>query len=78
LVLLWAAATLARGKTRRERDTVHTSIEQTTRVRWVRCVLDTTFTGHEPAPLALTWQIDPKVHSNLETEIFVTDRGYRS
>ena len=87
------AATLARGKTRRDHDAVQTAIDQITRPRWVRRVLTTTLTGHTPADLRLTWHIDPAARTALETEIFgkrilVTDHndwtvteivaGYRS
>lgn len=87
------AGTLARGKTRRNRDAVQTVIDTITRPRWVRRVLTTTLTGHTPAELRLDWTIDAAARDSLETEIFgkrilVTDRddwtvaeivtGYRS
>jgi transposase len=64
------AATLARGKTRRDRDTVHANIEAITRPRWVAQVLTTELTGHTPADLRLTWRIDADARSALETETF--------
>ena len=64
------ADTLARGKTRRDRDAVQTTIETITRPRWVRRVLTTTLTGHTPAELRLAWRIDPAARDGLETEIF--------
>ena len=87
------AGTLARGKTRRNRDAVQTVIDTITRPRWVRRVLTTTLTGHTPAELRLDWTIDAAARDSLETEIFgkrilVSDRddwsvteivaGYRS
>lgn len=87
------AATLARGKTRRERAAVLTNIDKITRARWVNRVLTTELTGQTPAELRLTWTIDPEARAALETEIFgkrllVTDHdgwtiadvvaGYRS
>ena len=75
------AATLARGKTRRDRDAVQTAIEIITRPRWVHRVLTTELTGHTPAELRLAWRIDPAARDGLETEIFgkrilVTDHDH--
>ena len=64
------AGTLARGKTRRNRDAVQTVIDTITRPRWVRRVLTTTLTGHTPAELRLDWTIDAAARDSLETEIF--------
>src|SRR5660398_177994 len=64
------AATLARGKTRRDPDAVQTAIDAITRPRWVRRVLTTELTGHTPAKLRLSWRIDPTARTNLENEIF--------
>jgi len=87
------AATLARGKTRREPAAVQTAITAITSARWVNRVLTTTLTGTTPAQLRLTWHIDSAARTALETEIFgkrllVTDHhdwsvaevvaGYRS
>ena len=87
------AATLARGKTRRNRDAVQAAIETITRPRWIRRVLTTKLTGQNPAELRLSWRIDPAARTALEAEIFgkrilLTDRddwsvaeivtGYRS
>jgi len=87
------AATLARGKTRRDRTAVLADITRITRPRWVSKVLSTELTGHTPAELRLTWWIDPAARQALEAEIFgkrllVTDHddwtiadvvtGYRS
>ena len=87
------AATLARGKTRRQTDAVQANIDTITRPRWVARVLTTQLTGTTPATMRLTWHIDPAARQALETEIFgkrllVTDHddwtvpqvvaGYRS
>ena len=87
------AATLARGKTRRQAPAVHAAITAITSPRWVNRVLTTTLTGTRPADLRLTWRIDPTARAALESEIFgkrllVTDHhawsvsevvaGYRS
>jgi len=87
------AATLARGKTRRNRTAVLATISTITSPRWVNRVLTTDLTGTTPAKLRLTWHIDPAARKTLETELFgkrllVTDHddwtvsevvsGYRS
>lgn len=87
------AATLARGKTRRDRAAVLAEIAQITRPRWVSRVLTTELTGQTPAELHLSWNIDTAARQALETELFgkrllVTDHddwtiaevvaGYRS
>jgi len=75
------AATLARGKTRRNRAAVLAAISAITGPRWVARVLTTDLTGTTPAKLRLTWQIDPAARDALETEIFgkrllVTDQDH--
>ncbi len=87
------AATLARGKTRRDRDAVQANIDTITSKRWVNRVLATELTGDKPADLRLSWRINPDARHDLEDEFFgkrllVTDRdewsaadvvaGYRS
>jgi len=77
------AATLARGKTRRNRAAVHTAITAITGPRWVARVLTTELTGTTPAKMRLTWRIDPAARAALETEIFgkrllVTDHAHWS
>src|SRR5680860_933831 len=87
------AATLARGKTRRDRNAVLAEITRITRPRWVSRVLSTDLIGDTPAELRLSWRIDPAARRALETETFgkrllVTDHdnwtiaevvaGYRS
>jgi transposase len=75
------AATLARGKTRREPDAVQANIDTITRPRWVSRVLTTQLSGTTPATMRLTWQIDAAARKALETEIFgkrllVTDHDH--
>ena len=75
------AATLARGKTRRDRTTVLAEITRITRARWVNRVLTTTLTGAAPAEMRLSWKIDPTARKALETEMFgkrllVTDHDH--
>ncbi len=77
------AATLARGKTRRNRAAVQAAITAITGPRWVNRVLTTELTGTRPADLRLTWQTDPAARATLETEIFgkrllVTDHHHWS
>ncbi len=75
------AATLARGKTRRNRAAVLAAISAITGPRWVNRVLTTELTGTTPARMRLTWQVDPAARAALETEIFgkrllVTDHAH--
>jgi transposase len=75
------AATLARGKTRRERAAVQAAITSITHPRWVTRVLTTELTGTTPASMRLTWRIDPAARKTLETEHFgkrllVTDQDH--
>jgi len=75
------AATLARGKTRREPDAVQAEVTRITHPRWVARVLTTQLTGTTPATMRLTWQIDDAARRALETEIFgkrllVTDHDH--
>ncbi len=74
-------ATLARGKTRRNRAAVLAAISAITGPRWVARVLTTDLSGTTPAKLRLTWQIDPSARAALETEVFgkrllVTDHDH--
>ena len=64
------AATLARGKTRREPDAVLAEVTRITHPRWVARVLTTQLTGTTPATMRLTWQIDDAARKALESEIF--------
>ena len=75
------AATLARGKTRRDRPAVQGAITAITHPRWVTRVLSTELTGTTPASLRLTWRIDTAARKALETELFgkrllVTDQDH--
>jgi transposase len=87
------AATLARGKTRRDRAAVEAAIEQILRPRWVNRVVAWTLTGDRPAEFRLTFTTDGHGRQALEDELFgkrilVTDHddwplaevvaGYRS
>jgi len=74
-------ATLARGKTRRNRAAVLAAISAITGPRWVARVLTTDLSGTTPAKLRLTFQIDPSARDALETEVFgkrllVTDHDH--
>jgi len=87
------AATLARGKSRRDHTAVLAEIARITRPRWINRVLTTELTGQSPAELRLSWKIDTAARQALENELFgkrllVTDHddwtiaqvvaGYRS
>ena len=87
------AATLERGRSRRDRAGVEAEITRITRPRWLHRVLRTTLTGDTPTDLRLTHALDPTARRALERELFgkrllVTDRenwtvsdvvaGYRS
>lgn len=64
------AATLARGRTRRDKPAVQTAIDKILRPRWVNRVITTTLTGTTPAELRLTWNHDHTARDLLETELF--------
>ena len=64
------AATLARGKTRREPAAVLAEVTRITHPRWVARVLSTELVGQTPAQMRLTWHIDLAARDALETEIF--------
>ena len=87
------AATLARGKARRDRTAVLAEVARITHARWVGRVVRTDLVGETPAEMRLTWRIDEVARDALETETFgkrllVTDHddwtvaevvaGYRS
>ncbi|WP_291415630.1 IS1634 family transposase [Actinophytocola sp.] len=87
------AATLARGKTRRDRARVEREIDTICHDSWVKRVLITTLTGDTPAAHRLTFTVDNTARAALEAEVFgkrvlITDRedwpvaevvaGYRS
>lgn len=64
------AATLARGKTRRERPAVETDIAAITRDRWLQRVIDWQLTGDTPAAHRLTWAVNKQKRRALENEVF--------
>src|SRR5271166_3726371 len=64
------AATLARGRTRRGKDTVTAEITSITAKPWVRRVITWTLDGDQPRDLRLTWSIDPDARAALEEELF--------
>jgi len=73
------AATLQRGKARRDRTGVQAAIAKIVRPRWVDRVLATTLTGTTPAQMRLSFTIDTDARTGLEAELFgkrllVTDR----
>jgi transposase len=87
------AATLARGRTRRDRSAVEREIDTICHDSWVKRVITTTLTGDTPAAHRLTFTIDKTARTALEAEVFgkrilITDRedwpiaevvaGYRS
>jgi transposase len=61
---------LARGKTRRGRDTVTAEITTICHDPWIRRILAWSLTGEQPADLRLTWSIDEGARQQLEDEIF--------
>jgi transposase len=64
------AARLARGKTRRGRDTVTAEIETITARPWVRRVITWQLDGDQPEDLRLTWSIGAAARAALEEELF--------
>jgi transposase len=64
------AARLARGKTRRGKDTVTAEIQAITAKPWVRRVITWELAGGQPRDLRLTWSVDPGARAALEEEIF--------
>ena len=64
------AARLARGRTRRDRDTVQAQIATICKPRWVADILTVTLTGQAPAELRLTWRTDTKARKHLEQRLF--------
>jgi transposase len=87
------AATLARGKTRRDTTAVTAEITKILKNPWAARVIDWQLTGDTPPTHRLTWRVDARARHELETEVFgkrvlITDRedwtiadvvaGYRS
>ena len=64
------AATLARGKTRRERPAVEANIAAITHDPWLRRVIDIELTGDTPAQHRLTWAVNKRKRRALENEVF--------
>ena len=63
-------ATLARGKTRRDRSAVESEIAAITKPRWVNQVITTTLTGDTPAELRLSFRTNTRARTKLEDQIF--------
>ena len=63
-------ATLARGKTRRERAAVEAEIAAIRKPRWVSQVLSATLTGDTPGELRLTFRTDTRARNKLEGTLF--------
>lgn len=87
------AATLARGKTRRDTAAVTAEITKILKNPWAARVIGWQLTGDTPPTHRLAWQVDARARRELETEVFgkrvlITDRedwtiadvvaGYRS
>lgn len=85
--------TLARGRARRPRPQLETTIDKIINRQYLRDVLTWTLTGDTPPHLRLDWQIDHTARTTLEDRVFgkrflITDRqdwtlteviaGYRS
>jgi transposase len=64
------AATLARGKTRRNHAQLETEIGKITHDQWVTAVIDWELTGDTPADRRLTWTINPDKREALEERVF--------
>lgn len=64
------AATLARGRTRRDRDKVEDAIRAIVNHPWVRRVVRWELTGTKPAELRLSWHVDHDARAQLEDELF--------
>lgn len=64
------AQRLARGKTRRDKDTVAAEVRTICQDTWVKRVLTWELSGTDPAELSLTWSINQDARTSLEDEIF--------
>ncbi len=64
------AQRLARGKTRRDKNTVAAEVRAICKDTWVKRILAWDLTGENPAELHLTWRVDEHARTNLEDEIF--------
>ena len=63
-------ARLARGKTRRDRAAVETTIAAILKPRWVGEVVTAALTGEDPTELRLTWRTDHNARKRLENRLF--------
>jgi len=61
---------LARGRTRRPRETVEAQVAQILKPRWVSRVVTWSLAGERPAALRLAWAIDVAARRALEEESF--------
>jgi transposase len=68
--LIELAQRLARGKTRRDKDTVAAEIRAICKDTWVKRILTWDLTGETPADLHLTWRVDERARTSLEDQIF--------
>lgn len=64
------AERLARGKTRRDADTVAAEARTICKDTWVKRVLTWQLSGQTPAELRLTFSVDDNARTTLEEEIF--------
>ena len=64
------AATLARGKTRRDRAAVEAEIATITSDPWLRRVIDIQLTGDIPAQHRLSWIVNTQKRRALQDEVF--------
>jgi transposase len=61
---------LARGKTRRDKDTVTAEVRGICKDTWIKRILTWSLAGDTPAELNLTWNIDAHARATLEDETF--------
>jgi transposase len=61
---------LARGKTRRDKDTVAAEVRTICKDTWIKRILTWNLTGDTPAELNLTFSIDEAARTALEDEVF--------
>ena len=63
-------ARLARGNTRRPRDTVEADIAAICKPRWVAQIITVTLTGDDPATFRLSWRTNTRARTKLEDRLF--------
>ena len=61
---------LARGKTRRDKDTVAAEVRGICKDTWIKRILTWHLIGDTPAELNLTWTVDTDARAALEAEVF--------